>query len=155
MKKRYGKTKRGFTLMELLIVVAIIVVLVAISIPIFTKQLEKSRETTDIANMRAAKAAAVTAYLSDSKIGSTQIGDGQSGTATLYYDADKGELKDSAGDINAYGKGTDTVGNKDNTQFGYVPKEAAAKYITVTITDSGNVTMSFNASKTQSTTTGQ
>ena len=39
-------------------------VLVAVSIPIFTRQLEKSREATDMANIiRAAKAAAVTAYL--------------------------------------------------------------------------------------------
>ncbi len=36
------KRNKGFTLTELLIVVAIIAVLVAISIPIFTSQLEKS-----------------------------------------------------------------------------------------------------------------
>ena len=52
MKKR----KAGFTLAELLIVVAIIAVLVAISIPIFMSQLEKSRESTDLANIRAAYA---------------------------------------------------------------------------------------------------
>ncbi|MBP3803785.1 MAG: prepilin-type N-terminal cleavage/methylation domain-containing protein [Oribacterium sp.] len=45
--------KKGFTLAELLIVVAIIGVLVAISIPIFTSQLEKAREATDEANIRA------------------------------------------------------------------------------------------------------
>lgn len=49
-------TKAGFTLAELLIVVAIIAVLVAISIPVFSAQLERSRENTDLANMRAAKA---------------------------------------------------------------------------------------------------
>jgi prepilin-type N-terminal cleavage/methylation domain-containing protein len=43
---------KGFTLAELLIVVAIIGVLVAISIPIFTSQLEKAREATDAANIR-------------------------------------------------------------------------------------------------------
>lgn len=48
------RSKKGFTLAELLIVVAIIAVLVAISIPIFTSQLEKSREATDLANVRAA-----------------------------------------------------------------------------------------------------
>ena len=48
--------KKGFTLAELLIVVAIIAVLVAVSIPIFTSQLEKSREATDAANLRAAYA---------------------------------------------------------------------------------------------------
>ena len=48
--------KKGFTLAELLVVVAIIGVLVAISIPIFTSQLEKAREATDLANLRSAYA---------------------------------------------------------------------------------------------------
>ena len=54
IKKR--NNKKGFTLAELLIVVAIIAVLVAISIPIFTNQLEKAREATDASNIRAAYA---------------------------------------------------------------------------------------------------
>ena len=54
MFKRVKKNKKGFTLAELLIVVAIIAVLVAISIPIFTSQLEKSREAVDEANLRSA-----------------------------------------------------------------------------------------------------
>ncbi len=57
-KKINRKNKKGFTLAELLIVVAIIGVLVAISIPIFTSQLEKSREATDLANIRSAYAEA-------------------------------------------------------------------------------------------------
>lgn len=55
--------KKGFTLAELLIVVAIIAVLVAIAIPIFSAQLEKSREATDIANVRSAYATLVADYL--------------------------------------------------------------------------------------------
>ena len=46
--KRKLKSDRGFTLAELLIVVAIIGVLVAIAIPIFTSQLERSREAVDL-----------------------------------------------------------------------------------------------------------
>ena len=61
MKKMNNK---GFTLAELLIVVAIIAVLVAISIPIFTTQLEKARETTDLANIRSACSELVSGYLS-------------------------------------------------------------------------------------------
>lgn len=54
------KKDEGFTLAELLIVVAIIGVLVAISIPVFSSQLEKSREATDLANVRAAYAQIMT-----------------------------------------------------------------------------------------------
>lgn len=57
------KNNKGFTLAELLIVVAIIAVLVAIAIPIFTSQLEKAREATDLANLRAAYAEQITALL--------------------------------------------------------------------------------------------
>lgn len=48
------KNRYGFTLAELLVVVAIIGVLVGVSIPIFAGQLEKAREATDIANVRSA-----------------------------------------------------------------------------------------------------
>lgn len=57
--------KKGFTLAELLIVVAIIAVLVAIAIPIFTSQLEKSRDAVTLSNLRAAYAEAQTAYLTE------------------------------------------------------------------------------------------
>lgn len=66
MLKRIRKNKKGFTLAELLIVVAIIGVLVAISIPIFTSQLEKSRESVDLSNMRAAYAECAAEALTDS-----------------------------------------------------------------------------------------
>lgn len=54
------KSRKGFTLAELLIVVAIIAVLVAVAIPIFGSQLEKSREAADLANVRAAYAKVLT-----------------------------------------------------------------------------------------------
>lgn len=59
------KNRKGFTLAELLIVVAIIAVLVAIAIPVFTNQLENSRESTDAANVRSAYAEVVAAALED------------------------------------------------------------------------------------------
>ena len=67
------KNNKGFTLAELLIVVAIIAVLVAIAIPVFTSQLEKSREATDMANVRSAYAALVTGYLGDNSIGTATV----------------------------------------------------------------------------------
>lgn len=55
--------KKGFTLVELLIVVVIIAILVAISIPIFRNNLRKARLAANQANGRAAFSAAEVAYL--------------------------------------------------------------------------------------------
>ena len=74
--------KKGFTLAELLVVVAIIGVLVAISIPIFTAQLEKSRDAVSIANIRAAYAEASTAYLTGSSGGNATVTKETNGTIT-------------------------------------------------------------------------
>lgn len=46
------KDQKGFTLAELLIVVAIIAILVAIAIPVFSSQLERARLAVDHANIR-------------------------------------------------------------------------------------------------------
>lgn len=54
------RNKKGFTLAELLVVVAIVGILVAISIPVFTAQKKKAVVATNKANIRAAKAAAMT-----------------------------------------------------------------------------------------------
>ena len=63
------RIKTGFTLMEMLIVIAIIAVLIAIAIPVFSSQLEKTREATDLTNVRSAYAQVSTeALLGNSEI---------------------------------------------------------------------------------------
>ena len=63
--RRWSKT--GFTMAELLVVVAIIAVLVAVAIPVFSGQLEKSRESVDAANIRSSYAELMAAVISDDK----------------------------------------------------------------------------------------
>lgn len=75
--------KKGFTLAELLIVVAIVAVLVAISIPIFNGKLNKAKLATNQANIRAAKAAAVADYLTE----------GETKFVAYTYDVKSGTIK--------------------------------------------------------------
>lgn len=120
--------KKGFTLAELLIVVAIIAVLVVVSVPIFSSKLEKAREAADVANMRAAKAAAAALYLSDESSASK---------GSYYYDADNGILKEKKDGIKGYGQGT---GTKGGISYGSYTEEtdAKGKILVVTITPPGD-----------------
>ena len=59
------KKESGFTLVEMLIVVAIIAILIAVSIPMVTGALDKARVATDQANERSAMAVALITYLSE------------------------------------------------------------------------------------------
>ncbi len=102
------KNKKGYTLAELLIVVAIIGILVAVSIPIFASQLRKAKVAVDQANARAGKAAIVAYILTYPE---TYI-DGN--THTLCYDASTGKVVATAADVaklTAYGKTSDVRGS--------------------------------------------
>ncbi len=75
--------KKGFTLAELLIVVAIIAVLVAVAIPVFTAQLNKAKYATDVANARAVYAELTADFVAN-------------GITTLQLTYNNGELFDKA-----------------------------------------------------------
>lgn len=61
------RRKDGFTLIEMLIVVAIVAILIAVSIPLVGSSLERARKATDAANERAAKAEILICYMSDTE----------------------------------------------------------------------------------------
>lgn len=101
--------EQGFTLAELLIVVAIIAVLIAIAIPVFTKRLEQSRETTDLANLRSAYAAGQVAAMTG--IGSTKPGELSDGQWEFDPNAEYGIVSGATGA--SIGQGTAVDGEID------------------------------------------
>lgn len=121
--------KKGFTLAELLIVVAIIAVLVAIAIPIFSSQLEKSREATDIANIRSAYATLAADYLTNT---------GAAAEKSIDVPVTQKEAKwQSAGDANNYTLQQMRDGAVSDID---VPAATSGNY-TVTIAANGTITV--------------
>ena len=148
MKKWYEKRQvelrergnKGFTLMEMLIVVAIIAVLVAIAIPVFTSQLEKSREGTDAANIRNAYAENMVAILEDpdsatmrtSKVSFQQQQDGWQNTDISDSLSKLSKTNtDTNGDLDVSLTGTPTAGG--SAEFEY-SKGTTSKNPKLTIT---------------------
>lgn len=81
--KRLGN--KGFSLVELIVVIAIMAVLVGVLAPQFIKYVEKSRQGTDITNLDSIKSVVVS-YYSDKEGGylpTSVVIDGNSGTYTL------------------------------------------------------------------------
>ena len=76
------RNKKGFTLMELLIVVAIIAILAAIAIPTFASSLDRAKKAADEANARSLYAAVALSYMTDSDFA---IPDFDTGDTTILY----------------------------------------------------------------------
>ena len=137
MFKKFRKNEKGFTLAELLIVVAIIGVLVAISIPIFTSQLKKARLATNQANARAAHAALVaelldkqqTAGEADYTVSTSKMGDLKDTVTALAITTDPSDWK-----VNDTGATAD-LDDKEVTVW------------TVSIQDNGTVTYAAKTTK--------
>lgn len=89
MKIRCLSNKKGFTLAELLIVIAIIGVLVAVSIPVFTSQKEKAKEATCAANRRSLFSAVMNEQISSDQSSNMEkvkaAADTLGATANGYY----------------------------------------------------------------------
>lgn len=126
MNKLKAKLKKqgGFTLVEMLIVVAIIAILVAVSIPLVGSALEQARIATDGANERSFKAALVSGYLL------TQAGmneeDEDITADTIYaYDAVNGKVV-AKGDLTntKYGKSN---GKTESALYGFVEANGDVK----------------------------
>lgn len=107
--------KKGFTLMEMLIVVAIIAVLVAIAIPTFSGSLAKANAATDLANIRSGYASAqikvMTEKVTETKLYLQKDGSVDSNTTNAYIC--KGKSTDVSGANEIGGKNFGATWEKD------------------------------------------
>lgn len=137
--KDYG----GFTLIEMLIVVAIIAILIAISIPLISATLERAREAVDDANERSAVSLGYAKYLTATeaeakeyaktngksyyyKITSSPAQSAASGATNTTHQGSLVEFNDT-NKPDPYGKGLDKLGN--------VMQDRRSMVIKVTICD--------------------
>ena len=88
------KSKKGFTLAELLIVVAIIAVLTAIAVPLFVTSLQKAKEAAFDANKDTVRTAAIAAILNTSEADAKKAGYSLDSLDPNYVFQAEGSFKD-------------------------------------------------------------
>ena len=125
MIKRVREDRGGFTLAELLVVVAIVAVLVAIAVPVFTSSMDSANKATEYANIRSVRAAGVTEILAGTTAGLSKTGPWN---ATAAVDA-KGNITNL------------TIGDGAATKEGYT---------TGSVTDGGTVAATITDISTSS-----
>ena len=110
--------KKGFTLIEMLVVIAIIAVLVAIIIPVVSSATDKAAAATNAANLRSYKAELVTSYLAngEEKLASftaptiKEVGAVKEGAVVKYHIND-----DKSIDVWAVNSASGVTGGKSDT----------------------------------------
>ena len=121
----------AFTLIEVLLAVAIIAILIAVAIPADTDSLERGRVTADAANERAAQAAAIVEYMKTGNFGGVPVSD----TAIGYYDEAAEKWSDSYVGIASYGECTKLLKHKDNFLRGTMTVVDGVPYLTLSWTN--------------------
>ena len=129
-----ARDKKGFTLMEMLIVVAIIAVLIAIAIPTFSSQLNKANIATDQANVRSAYAVMQTCKLLNVDPTSAAAALPAADT-TWYMQKDGSFVAGETGKKNAYALKAD--GYTVDTVSGFTPTKGNGITITYTAANGG------------------
>ena len=74
MSRRFARHRRGFTLVEMMVAISVIVILLSIAMPIYSRSLRHSREVTLRKNL-ATLNKAIDQYTRDKKKGPQSLGD--------------------------------------------------------------------------------
>lgn len=112
--KKFG-SKSGFTLVELIVVIAILGILAGIAVPAYSGYIKKANEAADYAQLDAIKTAVVFAY-TDKHVNDDTFADIQSITVTEGSVAVEPAETSGTLDISSYYKIADFKFKSDNTQ---------------------------------------
>lgn len=135
MKENKLGQGEAFTIIEALLVAAIIAVLATAAIPVHAASLERSKVTADAANERAAQTAAVVEYMRTGKFG----GEPASTDAPRYYNEASGKWAMSSDGIDAYGECTErTFRHNGRILQGAMAVADGAPYVTLAWIDAND-----------------
>ena len=121
--KKIRANQKGFTLVELIVVVAILGVLAAVAVPNYMNYLYKTRVSTDVDTARAIINAARTMYMTSGDISSITL-------SNVLDDADLGSTKPATGgnDFTALFTAGIDVSDVNDFSITFTPGEKAGKY---------------------------
>lgn len=120
------KNNKGFSLVELIIVIAIMAVLIGVLAPQFIKYVERSRESTDLQNIEEVKTA-IESYVADN---GESIGSGTTYTVTADKDAKTVKATTSGGDDLAKGLAEYGITGSETLKSGQWSKNIVWTYST-------------------------
>ncbi len=133
---KFLKSKKGFTLVELMIVVVIMAILVAVAVPIYNAVTENSRKKTCLGNQRTIVGQINTSVMADPSV--IAIADNSSAEITIKTNA----TGDGIAENGVIDEGVfDTTGNTFKSLFNtnnlpFCPE--ANRTLTVTVTTTGS-----------------
>lgn len=120
--KKFG-SKSGFTLVELIVVIAILGILAGIAVPAYSGYIKKANEAADYTQLDAIKTAVVFAY-TDKHVNDDTFADIQSITVTEGSVAVLPAEKSGTLDISSYYKIADFKFKSDNTKAVWTAADA-------------------------------
>ena len=150
MKKINNK---GFSLVELIVVIAIMAVLIGVLAPQFMKYVEKSRESTDIQNLDTCVSAVRTYYADKDNVPDTVTIEGTKGGKLAGNDTGNAALKDGGcADSVVKGAWTGKISATINMTTGAVTYSGTAKHYKANSDSSGFEAVTSTSSTSPSAT---